>query len=158
MYPTLDFPPISCKYKQVNNNVYIFDRVRKKFILLTPEEWVRQHLMGFLIDCKKYPASLLRIESGLRYNRMLKRTDLTVYDRNGHPLIIFECKSAEHNLDQPDLLQLSVYGKSLKPYFLGLTNGLRHFIWKMNYKENISSRVHGFPEYGELISAIGNKD
>jgi len=151
MFANLDFPPINCKYKKVNNNVYLFDRIRKKYVLLTPEEWVRQHLVHFIIDYKHYPSSLIRIESGIRYNRLLKRTDVLVYDRKGESLIIFECKSADHSLVQADLMQVSTYGASKKPAFLGLTNGLKHFIWRMDYTKNKTQKINGFPGYEELI-------
>jgi hypothetical protein len=154
MFANLDFPPISCKYKEVNNNVYLFDRIRKKYVLLTPEEWVRQHLVHFIIDNKHYPASLIRIERGIRYNRLLKRTDVLVHDRKGKPLIVFECKSAEHNLAQADLAQVTTYGASKKPAFIALTNGLKHFIWKVDYVNHKTRILDGFPDYEELLGMM----
>ena len=150
MYQILDFPPINCKYKQVKNNVYIFDRIRKKYVLLTPEEWVRQHLIHFLIDVKQYPATLIKLESGLRYNRLRKRADVLVFNRKGRHLLIIECKSAEHKLNSADLAQLSSYGSSLKPAYLGLTNGLRHMFWKVDYETSSTERIEGFPFFGDL--------
>ncbi len=146
----LDFPLINCKYKQVNNNVYIFDRIRKKYVFLTPEEWVRQHLIHFLIDNKNFPASLIKIESGLRYNRLKKRTDVLIYDRLGQAMLIIECKSAEHKLSSPDLRQVSAYGAALKPSFLGVTNGLTHYFWKVDYNLKTTSRIYGFPSFEDL--------
>ena len=151
MYQILDFPSINCKYKQVNNNVYIFDRIRKKYVFLTPEEWVRQHLVHFLIDERKFPAPLIKLESGLRYNKLMKRADVMVFNRNGGHLLIIECKSAEHKLNQADLAQLSTYGNSLKPSYIGLTNGLRHMFWKVNYALNTTEKIEGFPFFNDLI-------
>lgn len=152
MYPELDFPPISCKYKQAGNKVCIFDRIRKKFVVLTPEEWVRQHLVDFLLQHKNFPPSLLKIESGMKYNRLRKRSDVLAYDRNGSPLIIIECKSSGHKLTHPDLAQVSAYGASLKPRFLGLTNGMRHYFWKVNYESKTADPVRGFPSFDELLA------
>ncbi len=154
MYKTLDFPAINSKYKQVNNNVYIFDRIRKKYVFLSPEEWVRQHLIHYLTEFKNFPVSLIKIESGLRYNRLLKRTDVLIYDRHGKPLLIIECKSADHKLNHPDLRQVSAYGASLKPSFIGLTNGLIHFFWKVDYGLKITTRINGFPAYDELTGKL----
>ncbi len=152
MYKALNFPPISCKYKQVKNNVYIFDRIRKKYVFLSPEEWVRQHLINFLIEVKKFPSSLIKVESGLKYNRLRKRTDVLVFDREGSPLLVIECKSADHALKAPDLSQVSMYGASLQPSFLGLTNGLNHFFWKMDYSRHSVIPLQGFPSFDELLA------
>jgi hypothetical protein len=154
MYQILDFPPINCKYKQVKNNVYIFDRIRKKYVFLSPEEWVRQHLIHFLIDDRKFPGALIKIESGLRYNELLKRSDVIVFDRNGNRLLIIECKSAEHKLNANDMGQLSAYGNSLKPAYLGLSNGLIHMFWKVDYKLNTTEKIRGFPFFDELAEKI----
>jgi hypothetical protein len=83
------------KLKYDNLKPFVFDNIRKKWLLLTPEEWVRQHLVNYLVTHKNYPSSLISLEAGLKYNNLVKRTDLLIYNKMGVPLIIFECKASK---------------------------------------------------------------
>lgn len=102
----------------------IFDVIRKKYIVLTPEEWVRQHFIHFLINSYKYPKSLMKVESGLKYNNLQKRSDIQVYTRKGHPFLIVECKASNVKLDSKVIDQAALYNKSIGADYIIVTNGM----------------------------------
>ena len=131
----------------------IFDMVRKKFVALTPEEWVRQHLLHFLIEEKKYPASLLAVEKELSVAGIKKRTDVVVYSRNAEPLMIAECKSPDVALNQNVFDQAARYNLPLNVSYLFLTNGLIHYCCRINPAEKKYELVDGVPEYEELVQS-----
>ena len=89
----LNLPDFDYKLKKAEGKVWIFDVIRKKYLVLTPEEWVRQHVVHFLITHKKYPKALIKLEGGLNYNQLQKRSDIVVFDREGKPWMIMECKA-----------------------------------------------------------------
>jgi type I site-specific restriction endonuclease len=131
----LNLPPISHRVKESQGKLFIFDEVRRKYVRLTPEEWVRQHLMHYLMHQRKFPRSLIKVESGLTYNKMLKRTDLRIYDRSGLPYILAECKAPEEKLGAKAVMQVSTYNKEIKAPFIVLTNGMDLFCWSTNKKD-----------------------
>ena len=90
---TLNLPPFDHRLQQQAGSTTIFDAIRKKYVVLTPEEWVRQHFVHYLIQHLRYPRTLISVEAGLRYNRMLRRSDLVVYGRDGTPFMVVECKA-----------------------------------------------------------------
>lgn len=102
----------------------IFDVIRKKYIVLTPEEWVRQHFIHFLINSYKYPKSLMKVESGLKYNNLQKRSDIQVYTRKGHPFLVVECKASNVKLDSKVIDQAALYNKSIGADYIIVTNGM----------------------------------
>ncbi len=105
----------------------IFDDLRKKFVLLTPEEWVRQNFMKYLIEDKKYPQTLIAIEKGVKVNNMNKRFDAVIHNRNGLPIMLIEFKSPNVKLSQKVMEQISRYNLSLKVSYLLVSNGLSHY-------------------------------
>ena len=129
----------------------IFDMVRKKFVALTPEEWVRQHLLNFLINEKKYPASLLAVEKELSVAGIKKRTDVVVYSRSAEPLMIAECKSPDVALNQNVFDQIARYNLPLNVEWLLLTNGLIHYCCRINKDEKKYEMEDEIPEYDKLI-------
>jgi hypothetical protein len=135
----------------VNKQKYIYDRFRKKNVVFTPEEWVRQHLACYLTINKKFPVSLIALEVGLEVNNLKKRADIVVYDRYGKPLLLAECKAPEVNITQAVFDQICIYNLSLKVPYLLITNGLQHFFCKID----VAAREYGFiehiPEYGLLL-------
>lgn len=133
MMPVLNFPRYDFRIKSSESKFMIFDQLRKKYVQLTDEEWVRQHMVRYLITEKKISRSLIRCESGLMYAKRKKRTDILVYDRNGKPFMVIECKAPNINLSRDVLFQAGTYGKSIRAEYLGVTNGLQHFFWKVNY-------------------------
>jgi len=139
----LNLPEINCNIRKKGSKTEIFDIIRKKFVVLNPEEWVRQHFIHYLIDYLNYPKSLFKVESGLSYNRLQKRSDILVYDRNTSPLLLVECKSYTHKLNQSTLDQIGVYNKTIGAKYLVITNGINHFCCasgadgKYNFLSNI---------------------
>src|SRR5699024_6448697 len=115
--------------------IHIFDVIRKKFILLQPEEWVRQHVVRYLMIQKKYPLSLINVEKVLTVNGLKKRYDVIVYNSDGSIQLIVECKAPTVPITQDTFDQIARYNSSLKGNFLMVTNGLQHYYCKMDYKE-----------------------
>jgi type I site-specific restriction-modification system R (restriction) subunit len=110
----LNLPAYNFKFKTVNQKTQIFDSIRKKYIALTPEEWVRQNFICFLVEEKKYPASLIAVESGLKYLSQKKRTDIVIYSNVGKPIVIVECKAPEVAIKEETFEQISRYNSTFK--------------------------------------------
>lgn len=123
----LNLPEIELKIRKKEANREIFDIIRKKFVFLTPEEWVRQHFIHFLIDHLGYSKSLLKVESGLKYNSLNKRSDIVAYNSNATPILLVECKSFKESINQKALDQATVYNKKIRATYVVLTNGLKHY-------------------------------
>jgi len=123
----LNLPSIDSKIKKEGGKLLIFDIIRKKYIVLTPEEWVRQHFIHFLISGKGYPRSLFKIESSLSFNKLQKRSDILVHDRLGKPWMLVECKSPSIKLSQKAFNQISVYNMTVGAKYLAVTNGMVHY-------------------------------
>lgn len=143
----LIFPPFEYKTKQIDGKTAIFDIIRKKYIIVTPEELVRQHLVHYLINQMKYPKSLISVEDGMKVNKMIKRSDLVVYNQSGHIFLAIECKSAKVKLTQKSMDQLSVYNQHYKASFLALTNGLDVYICKIDYDNKKIDFLDNFPKF-----------
>jgi type I site-specific restriction endonuclease len=105
--------------------------LRKRYIVLTPEEWVRQHFIQFLISEKNYPVSLMSVEKGLKLNTRQKRTDIVVFSNFGNPWMIVECKSPMVKITEVTLFQAARYNMSLNVQFISLTNGMEHYCCKI---------------------------
>jgi hypothetical protein len=133
----LKLPPYNYKLKKVDDKIYIYDSLRRKYILLTPEEWVRQHFVHFLINHYQYPKSMIRLESSLKYNTLLKRTDIQVFGRDGELLMIIECKAPYIELNQEVFAQAAQYNKILQAKYLTITNGMIFYCCMTNW-ENMS--------------------
>jgi len=123
----LNLPSISPTLKKEEGKVWIFDIIRKKYIILTPEEWVRQHFVHYLINDLKYPKSLFRIEGSLTYNKLQKRSDILIRDREGKPWLLVECKSPAIKLTQKAFNQIAVYNMTVGAKFIAVTNGMIHY-------------------------------
>lgn len=123
----LNLPPVSLEIKNIDGKYQIFDVIRKKYVALTPEEWVRQNFIHYLIKYHNYPKGLIKIEGGLRYNKLLKRSDLLVHDHSGSSYLLVECKSYDVSLDQKTIDQAAIYNKKLQAQFMMITNGLSHY-------------------------------
>lgn len=152
----LNFPEYDYRVRknESGQSSQIFDMVRKKYVSLTPEEWVRQHLLNFLIIEKKYPASLLAVEKELSVAGIKKRTDVVVYSRNAEPIMIAECKSPDVPLNQQVFDQTARYNLPLNVSFLLLTNGLIHYYCRMNQEEKKYEFVNEIPEYEKLSQGL----
>jgi type I site-specific restriction endonuclease len=148
-FPKLNFPNAEFRFqKKSDRNVFVFDIVRKKFIKLNPEEWVRQHIIHFLVSYKSVPISKLSIEKQLVLNNTKRRTDIVIYDKGIAPLVLIECKAYDVELNQNVIDQALRYNLELKVPFVFLSNGLQHFFIKT--VSNNFEQLNDFPEYEML--------
>nr|WP_299385397.1 type I restriction enzyme HsdR N-terminal domain-containing protein [Allomuricauda sp.] len=129
---SLDFPTYSFRFKSSEKGLQIFDIIRKKFVLLQPEEWVRQHVVHYLIQTKKFPKSLVNVEKQLVVNQMKKRYDVVVFRPNGSIHVLVECKAPHIVIDQHTFDQIARYNLQLNADYLMVTNGLQHYYCKLD--------------------------
>lgn len=132
MITPLDFPKAPLKLKRKNDQLYVWCIIRKMDLVLTPEEWVRQHAIHYLIDVKKIPIGLIASEYPLKYNSRLKRADIVVFNREQNPILIVECKAPEVSLSHNAMLQIAQYNSELDVPYLFLTNGLKHIVCEID--------------------------
>lgn len=143
----LNLPTYNFKLKNSENKTLIFDKLRKKYIVLTPEEWVRQHFVHFLIEEKNYPISLIALEKQLVINNQKKRTDILIFNKEGNHHIIVECKAPSIKITQDTFDQIARYNLKLKADFLIVTNGLEHFFCKMDFEKETYIFLKDVPNY-----------
>jgi hypothetical protein len=129
----------------------IFDEFRKKYIVLTPEEWVRQQFLWYLIEVKKYPASLIALEKGLIINQLQKRFDAVVHNKIGLPIMLLEFKSPDIKLEQNVFDQIASYNMKLRVKYLLISNGLQHYCCSMNYENEKIIFLNEIPNYNEFV-------
>lgn len=146
----LNFPDYKFRFKKDENLVRIFDIVRKKYVVLTPEEWVRQHVIHFLVSEKRVPGGLIMVESEIRLYNTTKRFDIAVFDQNGQPVLAIECKAPGVSITQGVVDQLVRYNMSLKVRFLMLSNGLVHLFCKTDPESGNIKIIKDLPEYPNL--------
>lgn len=143
----LNFPPYSFRFKNNQNKIAVFDDLRKKFVILTPEEWVRQHTVKFLESEKKYPLSLINVEKQLKVAGLTKRYDVVVFEPEGNIHIIVECKAPKIKITQDTFDQIARYNLSLKANYLMVTNGLEHYFCEMDYENETYIFLQQLPDY-----------
>lgn len=143
----LNFPKFSFRFKNSENKLSIFDTIRKKFVVLQPEEWVRQHCLQFLIQEKKYPKSLINVEKELKINQLKKRYDIVVYNTDGSIHLIVECKAPKIEIKQAAFDQISRYNLELNASYLMVTNGLNHYYCQMDFENKKYRFLKDIPEY-----------
>ena len=143
----LNFPSYSFRFKNSENKVSIFDAIRKKFIILTPEEWVRQHVVQFLMTEKNYPQSLLNVEKVLQVNGLRKRYDIVVYNSDGTIHILIECKAPEVTISQNTFDQIAQYNMTLQSNYLMVTNGMNHYFCQMDFENEKYQFLTELPNY-----------
>lgn len=132
---TLNLPTYQFKIKNSENKLFIFDIIRKKYVVLTPEEWVRQHFVHYLTEEKNYPLSLVSVEKKLTINGLTKRTDILIFNNEGNPDLIVECKAPSIKINQNTFDQIARYNLKLNANLLVVTNGIEHFYCTLD-KEN----------------------
>jgi hypothetical protein len=120
-------------------------------VILTPEEWVRQNFLKYVVDEKKYPAPLIAVEKEFKLNKLSKRSDAIVYNKQGNPVLIVECKAASVKIDQNVFDQIARYNMKLNVEFLIVTNGLEHYCCKINYKTQKYAFLKDIPEFNEIV-------
>ncbi|MDX1362622.1 type I restriction enzyme HsdR N-terminal domain-containing protein [Arenibacter latericius] len=144
---SLNFPSYSFRFKNRENKIYIFDVIRKKFVVLQPEEWVRQHVVHYLLNEKNYPISHINVEKQLLVNNLKKRYDVVVFNPDGDILLLVECKAPKINISQDVFDQIARYNLQLNAKYLMVTNGQNHYYCKMNTKEEMYSFLKTIPHY-----------
>lgn len=143
----LNFPPYSFRLKNSENNTHIFDVIRKKFVVLQPEEWVRQHCIQYLIHDKNYPISLINVEKVVLINGLKKRYDIVVFNSDGSITLIVECKAPKVNISQSSFDQIARYNLTLNAPYLMVTNGLNHYFCTMNHDMGNYEFLETLPNY-----------
>ncbi|MBU2951927.1 type I restriction enzyme HsdR N-terminal domain-containing protein [Tamlana agarivorans] len=143
----LNFPEYSFRFKNKENKVSIFDPIRKKFVILQPEEWVRQHCVKYLISVKKFPKSLINVEKELTINTLKKRYDIVVFNTDGTIHLIVECKAPKITISQTTFDQISRYNLELNATYLMVTNGLNHYYCQMDFKNECYTFLKDIPNY-----------
>lgn len=147
MLQELNFPKFSFRFKNKENKISIFDVIRKRFVILQPEEWVRQHCIHYLIDYKGYPKSLINIEKELIINSLRKRYDIVIFNSDGSIHLIVECKAPTININQNVFDQIALYNLSLNATYLMISNGINHYYCQMDFKKEKYHFLKDIPEY-----------
>lgn len=147
----LNLPRYTPKIKKADNKLFIWDFIRKKYIALTPEEWVRQHFVNYLISEKNYPPTLISNEIQISLNNRIKRCDTVIYNNSLRPLVIIEYKSPDVSITQQVFDQIARYNIVLKVNYLIVSNGLQHYCCKINYDTLTYEYLPEIPDYNALI-------
>jgi hypothetical protein len=145
----LNLPEYNFRIKTEEGKSFVFDAIRKKFVLLTPEEWVRQNFIQYFKIEKKYPESLMAVEKKIMLNQTQRRFDLLIYSRNGQPHLIAEFKAPNIKITQETFDQVVRYNMALRVEKVVVSNGLQHFACEINYQNNSYSYLPEIPEYCE---------
>lgn len=143
----LNFPKFDYRFKSTENKVSIFDIIRKKFVVLQPEEWVRQHCVHYLISEKKFPKSLINVEKELIINDLKKRYDIVIFNPDGSIFLIVECKAPKITINQTTFDQVARYNMTLNATYLMVTNGLNHYYCQMDFEAQKYSFLQDIPDY-----------
>ena len=148
----LDLPPFEANLTQsATNPPLIWDGLRRKHVVLTPEEWVRQHVVHYLINHLGYPRGLLALERGLRYNQRQKRTDLLALNSEGKPLLLVECKAPSVAIDASVARQATTYNQTIGAPLLLITNGLVHYCWRVDFATRTNERLDEIPAFAAAV-------
>jgi len=150
----LNLPTYLFRIKQDKEKKYIFDEIRRRFVLLTPEEWVRQHLVKYLVHAKNFPLLLMGIEKGFTQLRRKQRYDLLIYDRKGEPLMIVECKAPTIVINQNAFDQATRYNVRHKAPYMLITNGRNHYCCQLNLENRQYKFLQEIPDYNDIPTAF----
>ena len=143
----LNFPTYTFRFKNSENKLLIFDDIRKKFVVLQPEEWVRQHCVAYLIQNKNYPQSLINVEKELKINNLKKRYDIVVFNPDGSIHLMVECKAPTININQETFNQIALYNLKLNATYLMVTNGINHYYCQMDFENERYNFLKDIPNY-----------
>jgi type I site-specific restriction endonuclease len=149
----LKLPSYSFRITERKGRQLIFDENRRRWVALTPEEWVRQNFIRFLKEEKKFPRSLMAVEKKVMINGLSQRFDLLVYDRKGYPLLIAEFKSPDVQINQMTFNQASRYNSVLGAPFFLISNGMVHFMCKLDFVSRITQYLAEIPRYDDLVQS-----
>ncbi len=148
-------PAYSYKLKDYEGKTFILDQVRRKYVVLTPEEWVRQHLIHWLHEHLQYPLALMSVERGTKYNTLQKRTDLRVYSSEGIPLLLVECKAPQVPITEATVRQVAVYNQTIAAPYLLVSNGREHYCWHVQAETNQITPLPVLPSFQEISLKTG---
>ncbi len=148
----LNFPEYSFRFKNSENRTMVLDEIRKKFVVLTPEEWVRLNTVQFLLKEKKFPKSLINVEKQLKLNDSIKRYDIVVFRNDGSIFLIVECKAPIIPITQLTFDQIARYNLTLKSQYLMVTNGLSHYFCQMDFENERYVFLKEIPDYTKTIT------
>jgi hypothetical protein len=146
----LHLPPYPFKITDQNGQLTLFDEIRKKNIVITPEEWVRQHFVQYLIREKHYPKSLIKLEGGHKLHGMAKRSDIIVFNSHGDKILLVECKAPSVSIDQKTFDQVARYNMVHKVKLLAVSNGLTHYYCRIDFESRDYKFIEELPDYKEL--------
>lgn len=146
----LNLPPHPFKITEQNGQFFLFDEIRKKTILITPEEWVRQHFVQFLVLQKKYPKSLIQLEGGLKLYGMQKRSDILIYNSSAEKILLVECKAPSVKITQKVFDQVARYNMVHQVQYLVVTNGLEHYYCKIDVEGEKYIFLEELPDYEQI--------
>ncbi|MFW5973681.1 MAG: type I restriction enzyme HsdR N-terminal domain-containing protein [Bacteroidota bacterium] len=149
-FPTLALPPIDARLRTVGDRDHILCLIRRRFVALTPEEWVRQHLLGYLTGHRAYPASLVAVEKSYPYQGMGWRADIVAYGRNGAPLVLIECKAPGVPIGQRTFDQVSRYNLVVAARVAVVSNGLEHYCFAPNRDTGAVTFLDDIPSFDTL--------
>ncbi|MCP1381867.1 restriction endonuclease subunit R [Runella sp. CRIBMP] len=145
----LNLPAFEYKVTKIGEKPYIFDIIRRKYVVITPEEWVRQHVLHWLMGEHRFPKALIRTESGLTYHQLAKRTDILIYDREGVPFLLVECKAPHISLNDVVFEQAIRYNSILKARYVLISNGMDYFVFEV--KDGQAFLLDTIPSYAAGI-------
>jgi hypothetical protein len=148
----LNLPQFEFTFKEEGSKNYIFDEIRKKYLILTPEEWVRQNFIKFLVSQKEYPASLIATEMPFTQNKTDKRSDIVIYNKQGRIIVLVECKSHNVQLTQKVFDQAAGYNLQLNAEVMIITNGISHYCCKPDYENRKWQFLEDIPSFTQLNS------
>jgi len=143
----LNLPEYAFRTKTENDKNWIFDSIRKKFVVLTPEEWVRQNFIQYLIQERNYPQNLMAVEKQIKVNQQQRRFDLLIYQRNGNPHLIAEFKAPNVKITQNAFDQVVRYNMALRVERVVVSNGMQHFACQIDYEKNSYSFLKEIPTF-----------
>jgi len=149
---SLNLPTYSFSVKSEEGRSWIFDPVRRKYVLLTPEEWVRQNFLQYLVQEKDFPASLMAVEKEFTFNRMKKRTDILVHNRQGEPVFLVECKAPAVPVTREVFDQIGLYNLNYNVPWLVVTNGMKHYCCRFEKDEGKYRFTDRIPAWSEVQS------
>ena len=147
---SLNLPTYSFSVKSKEGRSWIFDPVRKKYVLLTREEWVRQNFLQYLVHEKDFPASLMAVEKEFNFNRMKKRTDILVHNRQGEPVLLIECKAPAVPVTREVFDQIGLYNLNYNVPWLVVTNGIKHYCCRFEKEEGKYRFKDSIPSWSEV--------
>lgn len=143
----LNLPEYQAKIQKKDENYFIYDEIRKEYFVLTPEEWVRQNFIHFLINHHGYSKNYFKVEKQFKVNERTKRFDVLIYDKDASPFLLIECKAPEVKISQATFSQIATYNMELKVPFLIVTNGMTHFICEIDFENKSYTYLQDIPKF-----------